>query len=356
MIQKTLIATKTSRALLAGILLLASTPCWSGDWTIPLTVQSGSASTSLTLGIQESAGNGYDVGKDTPTRAYEDEALYASFPHADWGITVGGESTANFLRDIRGTLPQEFTFEVRSLQSSVTLSWTLATLPAKTTLTLNHLSGGAIVDMARQSSYSFNPGGAGSVPFTITVAQGDVTPPPTPTGLTATISGNSVYLAWNAVTDPDLGGYRLYYGKDSASLRSLDLKLAQNFNLANILGEDPWYACLTAYDKNGNESLRSDILTLSRAVTPPPIDPIDPTDPTDHPVTPPPTTVNYGDIDNDGRISASDALSALNMAIGKKAVNLKADVAPLINGVPTPDGKITTADALVILRKAVGLW
>jgi hypothetical protein len=37
-------------------------------------------------------------------------------------------------------------------------------------------------------------------------------------------------------------------------------------------------------------------------------------------------------------------------------MDLKADLAPLVNGVPTPDGKVTAADALVILRKAVGLW
>jgi hypothetical protein len=46
----------------------------------------------------------------------------------------------------------------------------------------------------------------------------------------------------------------------------------------------------------------------------------------------------------------------LQMAIGKKIVDLKADLAPLINGVPAPNGKVTAADALVILRKSVSLW
>lgn len=68
-------------------------------------------------------------------------------------------------------------------------------------------------------------------------------------------------------------------------------------------------------------------------------------------------TVGHGDIDNDGVTSSTDAMFALQMAIGKKPLDLlKADVAPLINGVPAPDGKVTAADALVILRKAVGLW
>lgn len=68
-------------------------------------------------------------------------------------------------------------------------------------------------------------------------------------------------------------------------------------------------------------------------------------------------TVGVGDIDNDGVTTSADAMFALQMAIGKKSLDLlKADVAPLVNGVPTPDGKVTAADALVILRKAVGLW
>ena len=66
-----------------------------------------------------------------------------------------------------------------------------------------------------------------------------------------------------------------------------------------------------------------------------------------------------GDTNGDGAIDTSDALLALQVAVGRQvgnSVNLKfADVAPLINGRPVPDGKITAADALVILRKVVGL-
>lgn len=64
----------------------------------------------------------------------------------------------------------------------------------------------------------------------------------------------------------------------------------------------------------------------------------------------------YGDINNDGETTSTDAFLALQMAIGRRVIDLKADVAPLVNGVPTPDGKVTAADALVILRKATQLW
>ncbi|MBI5484436.1 MAG: hypothetical protein HY888_08245, partial [Deltaproteobacteria bacterium] len=55
----------------------------------------------------------------------------------------------------------------------------------------------------------------------------------------------------------------------------------------------------------------------------------------------------------------SDALKALNFALGLEiptaADILNGDVAPLVNGVPHPDGKIDLGDVIVILRKVVGL-
>jgi hypothetical protein len=58
-------------------------------------------------------------------------------------------------------------------------------------------------------------------------------------------------------------------------------------------------------------------------------------------------------------ISVADALKALRIAIGlvtpTAAELASGDVAPLVNGLPAPDGKIDVADALVILRKVVGL-
>ena len=63
-----------------------------------------------------------------------------------------------------------------------------------------------------------------------------------------------------------------------------------------------------------------------------------------------------GDANYDGKVDVTDALAALKMSVGKQAVNLvRCDVAPYLNGRPSPDGQLTAADALVILRKAVGL-
>lgn len=66
-----------------------------------------------------------------------------------------------------------------------------------------------------------------------------------------------------------------------------------------------------------------------------------------------------GDVNGDGIIDLADALKALRIAAGidtPTAPELsRGDVAPLVGGVPQPDGKIDIADVLVILKKAVGL-
>ena len=54
-----------------------------------------------------------------------------------------------------------------------------------------------------------------------------------------------------------------------------------------------------------------------------------------------------------------DALKSLNFAMGvetpTEAEKRHADVAPLVNGVPQPDGEINLGDTIVILRRVVGL-
>ena len=84
------------------------------------------------------------------------------------------------------------------------------------------------------------------------------------------------------------------------------------------------------------------------------------------------TTINYayapghlvkqtrsGDLNGDHVIDTSDALRALRIAAGLVAPTANdlayGDVAPIVNGVPQPDGRIDIGDVVVILRRAVGL-
>jgi hypothetical protein len=66
-----------------------------------------------------------------------------------------------------------------------------------------------------------------------------------------------------------------------------------------------------------------------------------------------------GDLNGIGGADLPAALKALRIAVGSLQPTaedlLHGDVAPLVNGAPAPDGKIDVADALVILRKVIGL-
>lgn len=66
-----------------------------------------------------------------------------------------------------------------------------------------------------------------------------------------------------------------------------------------------------------------------------------------------------GNFKGTGVADISDALKAMSMAVGLVPVTpldlLHGDVAPFVNGVPAPDNTINVADALMILRKVVGL-
>jgi subtilisin family serine protease len=66
-----------------------------------------------------------------------------------------------------------------------------------------------------------------------------------------------------------------------------------------------------------------------------------------------------GDVNGDGVVDIQDALLVLQAAVGlipvTPAIMQQGDVAPLINGIPSPDARINVIDALVVLRKAVEL-
>ena len=66
-----------------------------------------------------------------------------------------------------------------------------------------------------------------------------------------------------------------------------------------------------------------------------------------------------GNLKGTGVVDISDALRALRISTGlivpTQLDMLRGDVAPMVNGVPQPDNSISIADALLILRKVVGL-
>jgi hypothetical protein len=66
-----------------------------------------------------------------------------------------------------------------------------------------------------------------------------------------------------------------------------------------------------------------------------------------------------GDFNGNGVIDIGDALLVLRTAVGLHTATVRetarSDVAPFVNGTPSPDGKVDLTDALMILKKVVGL-
>jgi subtilisin family serine protease len=66
----------------------------------------------------------------------------------------------------------------------------------------------------------------------------------------------------------------------------------------------------------------------------------------------------FGDLNNDGLVDTADVLLARRIVLGlstpTEAQILHGDVAPLVGGVPSPDGAINAGDLLLIQGKALG--
>lgn len=66
-----------------------------------------------------------------------------------------------------------------------------------------------------------------------------------------------------------------------------------------------------------------------------------------------------GDLNGDGRVDLVDAARLLRVSLGAEEasaeVMARGDLAPLVDGVPVPDGVIDVGDVLVLLRRIVGL-
>lgn len=94
-----------------------------------------------------------------------------------------------------------------------------------------------------------------------TITPRDVFPPATPTHLSASPSASTIELSWDADSEPDLAGYRVYRSENAGQF----VKIAEVTDIpaysdrAVQSGKAYRYA-VTAFDKNGNESPRSNVV------------------------------------------------------------------------------------------------
>src|SRR5437870_12000577 len=84
-------------------------------------------------------------------------------------------------------------------------------------------------------------------------------------------SAAQVTLAWDANTEPDLAGYKLYYGLSSGSYQfSVDVGNVTNYTLSGLLDGRIYYFAATAYNLSVAESGFSNEVSKAIAdVTPP---------------------------------------------------------------------------------------
>jgi len=86
--------------------------------------------------------------------------------------------------------------------------------------------------------------------------------------MTGFASVGKLTLTWNANTEPDIAGYRLYYGTSSRSYKThTDVGLKTAFTMEG-LQQGTYYFVITAYNKSGNESGYSN--EVEHRLAPPP--------------------------------------------------------------------------------------
>lgn len=238
--------------------LLVAAPAFA-DWSLPVTVSSGNVNTSITFGISAGATNGFDPGLDAPA-PFTDGSINVYFPHSGWNVVIAGDPTPNFYRDIRGTVPQDFYFELKSSLSPVTFNWDPNLLPGKLLYSLYDQQTGLWVDMVKQRQYTLNA--SGTMSYIVRVSHGDTTPPSRPSNINVTEGNTYLYFSWAPNNESDLAGYKIHFGPQSGTYaRTIDLRDVHNYTLKRLDSATTYYVALTAYDKSGNQSQYSVELT-----------------------------------------------------------------------------------------------
>lgn len=89
------------------------------------------------------------------------------------------------------------------------------------------------------------------------------------------VYAESVSLSWNANTESDLAGYKVYYGNSTGNYdNSFDIGNQLSHTLENLAVGQSYYIALTAYDIWGNESGYSNEVSYTATDTTPPGSPV----------------------------------------------------------------------------------
>jgi len=89
-----------------------------------------------------------------------------------------------------------------------------------------------------------------------------------PTSLSGTASYNSVYLTWNANTEPYIGGYKIYYGTSSNNYnKSKIVGIVTSDTLTGLSNGTTYYIAISSLNSVGVESPKSAEITVTPKAT-----------------------------------------------------------------------------------------
>ena len=84
-------------------------------------------------------------------------------------------------------------------------------------------------------------------------------------------TGQSVTLVWDANPDPDIAGYRVYYGTSSGNYtQSIDVGNVTTATISNLVPGQTYYFVVTDYNTAGLESLPSNEVAYTAVAAPAP--------------------------------------------------------------------------------------
>jgi fibronectin type 3 domain-containing protein len=100
---------------------------------------------------------------------------------------------------------------------------------------------------------------AGTYNATVSLSATGVTAKTVPVTLTTTAAGTgSATLTWNANTEPELAGYKIYVGTQSGVYASpITLGKVTSYLATSLAGGTTYFFSVTAYNSAGNESLHA---------------------------------------------------------------------------------------------------
>ncbi|MBS0170717.1 MAG: hypothetical protein JSR62_10225 [Nitrospira sp.] len=207
--------------------------------------------------------------------------LLQAFPSA-LSLTAAKGNTATGIFNLQKSSAQQSTYSISAAQS-----WTSLNPPYGSTQTITTEVDPITVSVSTATmnvgSYSgivyiveSGPNGSQTlrIPVSLTVlAAGSTTPPPPPSpspigGVTpppppSGTGTGTVTVTWNANTEADLKGYRVYVGTASGvRSQSFDVGNVTTTRLTLPLGSTYWFS-VTAYDNSGNESSPSGEISRS---------------------------------------------------------------------------------------------